>query len=96
MTTVAERIARAYPLQSFVFPTTKSEALRRLDLLRSIISSMEEFSAFPEGATGVIVYALLKHAADISPDVGDLNYQFQGMETVLKAAFEELRGGIMR
>ena len=89
MPTVAEKMIASYPpeSQSFVFDTSKEEAIRFLKGLANTIEEMEPFDRFPEGAQGVVLYALLKDLAWSCPDIGDFNYVRQGCHQVLDAAF---------
>ena len=90
MSSFAEKIVKAYPEPQFVIPTTKDDVLRLIDRLKSTIVSLDDFSEFPEGSRGVVVYAILKAASDNCPDIGDFGYIHQGLEMVLKASFEEI------
>jgi len=90
MTTFAERMTTGYPEPAFVRPAMKADAVRLLDNLRSEILGLEEFSTFPEGADGVVIYALLKRASRACPDLGDFNYIHQGLKLVLDASHQEI------
>lgn len=70
----------------FILPTSQREVLALLDALREDVLAMGELGRFPEGAPGVLLWALLERAMEASPDVGDFNYATQGFEQLLEAA----------
>ena len=85
---IIAKLIDAYPQnqKTWVLPTTKADALKALDNIKSTIELMEDFDRFPEGATGVILYALLKTGSVVCPDVGDFSHYKQGCEQILKVA----------
>jgi hypothetical protein len=44
-----------------------------LDRIKSRVEAMEDFTQFPEGPAGAILFALLREASDMCPDAGDFN-----------------------
>ena len=80
----------AYPHKEYVHAATKSDVYQVLDRVRERVEDMGDFTAFPEGAPGVVLYALLKNAASACPDVGDFNYVRQGFEAILKASWDDI------
>jgi hypothetical protein len=87
MNSIVNKLNSAYP-KDWILPTSKTEALRTLDLIKATIEAMDDFDHFPEGDTGVILYALLKNGSCTCPDAGDFNYYHQGCEQILKTAFQ--------
>src|ERR1700682_2076237 len=90
MATFAERMVQRYPQQQDIFSTTKADVVTLIEHLKATISGLDDFSLFPEGSPGIIVYALLKDASHSCPDLGDLNWKYQGLTLALKASFEEI------
>jgi hypothetical protein len=90
MSSLVEELIVAQPAEQIVLATTKREVFATLDAIRSTVEKMEEFTQFPEGSRGAILYALLKDASKSCPDVGDFNYIHQGCQAVLSAAFKVL------
>ena len=76
---------------NILFPTTKDNVLKLLDTLRSSIMELDDFTEFPEGADGVILFALLKQTSNNCPDAGDFNHIYQGYQSVLEAAFKTIK-----
>ena len=85
MDSTINKLISRYPTD-WIFPTSKTEALRTLDLIKATIERMDDFDRFPEGGTGVILYALLKHASFVCPDPGDFSHYHQGCEQILKTS----------
>ena len=92
MSTEAERLLQAYPHKEHVHAATKSDVYQVLDRVRERVEEMGDFTAFPEGAPGVVIYALLENASIACPDVGDLGYLRKGFEAILKASFDDIAG----
>jgi len=89
MSSFAERIAKEYDAK-YVYPATKDDVLRFLDELKGVIASLDDFSAFPEGRSGIVLYALLRVEARSCPDAGDFSHAHQGLQTALTASYEDL------
>ena len=90
MTSFAENLIRRYPQPQYVRATTKRDVFTYIESLRDLVASLEDFSVFPEGSPGVVLYALLKWELQARQDCGDLGYVLQGLEMVLRASCEEL------
>jgi hypothetical protein len=90
MDSFADRIVNAYAQKAYVYPTTKTTVLDKLEGLKGEVASLDEFGGFPEGASGILLYALLKKSAKECPDLGDFNYIYQGLQAVLDACFEDI------
>ncbi len=82
------------PDVNYIFPATKDNVLELLDTLKMRIMDMEDFTGFPEGADGVILFALLEQSSHRCPDVGDFNYIYQGYQSVLEAAVKSIKGDV--
>jgi hypothetical protein len=91
MSSIIDALTNTYPDPRFVYPTTREEALLLLQKLTTQISSMDEFSRFPEGVAGVVLFLLIADAAETSADVGDLGLTKQGYEMLLQHAVEVFR-----
>lgn len=74
-----------------IFPTTKADALELLDALKSSVIQMNDFTVFPQGANGVVLYALLERSSNSCADVGDFNYIYQNYQSVLETAFKSIK-----
>lgn len=85
MDSMTERLIRACPedQRPWVLQTTKSDVLQALERLREVVEGMGDFDRFPEGAAGVILFALMRAQADACPDVGDFSSVCQGCERLL-------------
>ncbi|HUT48010.1 MAG TPA: hypothetical protein VM325_01610 [Alphaproteobacteria bacterium] len=69
---------------AFVLPTTKSSALDYLDNLKRRVEAMEEFSAFPEGDPGIVVFALLWDRAGELDHSGEFGQDRQGLAKLME------------
>lgn len=65
-----------------IFETSKDQVLAKQQRIRERVEKMAEFTEFPEGVTGVLIYNMLEMDADIS----DISHIKQGCEKILKAA----------
>ena len=90
MSSVIDKLFAAYAEKEFVTATTKPEVFAMLDEVRRTVEAMEDFTQFPDGPSGVVLYALLENASRTCPDIGDFNYVHQGYEAVLNTAFKVL------
>ncbi len=84
MSSIIDRLITSYPDQKYIHTTSKDEALGLLKNLSERIREMEDFTQFPEGTGGVIIYAMLNKDAESCPDAGDLSLFCQGYETLLR------------
>lgn len=91
MSNILGNIINRYSEVNYIFPTTKDDVLELLDALKSSIEEMEEFTEFPQGADGVILFALLQKSSHSCPDAGDFNYIYQGYRSVLETAFKTVK-----
>jgi hypothetical protein len=98
MNSIVDQLVSTYAAeqQGFIRPTSKTAAIEAIDQLKAWIGRMEDFDRFPEGTTGVIVFALLKSRAFIAPDPADFGYDCQGIRTVLNASAYLLSAEIRR
>ena len=90
MTSIVERLIATHPDTQFVYPTTRQDVFAALDELRQVVEAMDDFSEFPEGANGAVIYALLKRASTTCPDAADFNDAHQGCQAALSTAFDVL------
>ncbi len=74
----------SYPDKSYVYPASKEDALGLLRQLAERVRQMQEFGRFPEGANGVVIYAMVSKASEICPDGDDLGQMCEGYETILR------------
>lgn len=91
MTSIVDKLIAAHADGPFVTATNKRDVRASLDEIRDVIEGMDDFSRFPEGASGAILYALLKAASRRCPDLGDFDHVHQGYQAALGAAFVVLR-----
>jgi len=88
MSNLVERMAARYPdhERSYIYPVTKQQAAAYARSLADWIENHEDFDRFPEGALGVVLYAMIKRAAYTMPDYGDFGYFLQGMSKATQVA----------
>ena len=72
MQTFAERLIDSYPkdLASTVLPTSRQQALAYLERIANTLRGLDDFTHFPEGPMGVVIFSLMKQESQICPDVG--------------------------
>ena len=70
----------------FVFETNKELVILRLRQIESFIEALPDFDHFPEGATGALIYTMLRLDSYECPDAGDFNYVLQGYEKILRVS----------
>jgi hypothetical protein len=87
---IVEKLIAAHDDQQFVLATTRHDVLAVLDRIKGDVQQMEDFTQFPEGADGVILFALLKDRSRTCPDAGDFNQLYQGCQAALSTAFKVL------
>ena len=86
MASLLERLSSAYPDEErqFIYPTTKAKVLEYLHALEAMVESMEDFDRFPEGSAGVVLHAVLVHAAFRCADVGDVSHALLGFRRIME------------
>jgi hypothetical protein len=82
MGSAVAKLIETYSLR--VSPARKEDVYAELDKVRARVEAMEELTEFPEGAVGVVLYTLLRNAADECPDAGDFGLFCNEYRTVLK------------
>jgi hypothetical protein len=92
--TIVERLIAAHGGTPFLAAVTKRDVNMALDRIKSRVEAMEDFTQFPEGPAGAILFALLREASDMCPDAGDFNGVYQGYQAALTAAFTLLAAEI--
>jgi hypothetical protein len=88
---IVEKLAAAWEGEPLMIATGKRDVFATLDRIRSTVDEMEDFTTFPEGSSGAILFALLKTASETCPDAGDFGGLYQGYQAALSAAFKVLR-----
>lgn len=87
---IVEKLIAAHDDKQFVLATTKHDVLAVLDRIKSAVQQMEDFTQFPEGPDGAILFALLHDRSRTCPDAGDFNRLYQGCQAALSTAFKVL------
>ena len=93
MNSTVEKLTNGYigRERDFIYRISKSDVIASVDQLKEAITSMEDFDHFPEGSTGVILFALMHRGAAASADIGDFGYFCQGVQKIISASEELLR-----
>ena len=87
---LVEKLIAAHADKPFVVATTKHDVLAVLDRIKSAVQQMEDFTHFPEGTNGAILFTLLQDGSSACPDAGDFGHLYQGCKAALSTAFRVL------
>jgi ABC-type amino acid transport system permease subunit len=84
----------------FVLAANPRSATDLIDRMKTLVQELDAFDAFPEGDSGVVVFALLSLLQQECPDVGEFGRVMQGIVEVTETAgavlAEEIAAGMNR